>query len=1152
MEPREINAGVSTPGGPLASVFMPASLPADNVARTTKYASLLTGLTEEEAANVGDKYELVKAYKKALRRPAFMAEQIKARDCPVHRRWCSVMDAKNANTFLVDYIKRARETYPKVDIFDVFEELTIVFPTVATVDMFQMVNDRKSYKSDDLQWTGLSETYAKAWPELDLKSFVTSLAVRAFMDEFDDMEGLFALFEDLDERYRLAREHAETEEEADHGFLAEAHTMRATAYNGWFKRVGDSVSTLGDIRIMQRAMMTMVEYRLAFGMVPYEAAEKGKKSDQSDKWMDVRRNVPNPFSLIVLRNKRDNTYACWNYVDDNAVLLAHDPYGAPFDTKLVQLLKAEYTYAELFKKQNNSHMSNGYVLVEEKELPDAAPEGTVACFDEEDSWKRRLDDMDGAVKYNETGAGARPQPIALQGIAKPPRMPYLRGKGAVGGGRGYIERGVRGGLKGIRDPAEELVMSLQKKLTASGHQVEETDRSLRALEREEDANMKAAAVKLDQLLNTKKGFVAKINGNLAAVSREIKGMAGEGGGTPEGTFGLISVRKMLGTMSTSCNSMQDLVAKFEGAMTAVGIDPRGETETDMFREMDIRINVVSSTAIQRAQLELRQVMETVEKMLAHMENLMATHTSSLNAPASAQEHAGVDEAAFGLENFDDEFIGMLKGNADVTPGGVDVFGTSTDHRSDELYAEYFSKMKESNEMYVMLKKNYHALAKSFQNFQVETLADISKSAQGKAKHVDARKLAMVYKDMLAAQIKLNKGAMVNFDALLTSLENKISVQEANRQKDRVDALSGLEHVRSDLQTVLAYVEGEDGDIGSSFGAAEAMSAADGVISKIRSDRKQYLQEASVIFRKNLEELRTAYPILRARVDARREELRQRLSSSPPRQEAGGGPERADTALRSVERADDYNERASARYEDALAGYDRLVDQVDLERHKKLAEAKENEMKRKFKADAARADREAAIKEHDHAMTMKRYGGILSHRENAKRRRLNGGTDCANALVVEGDMPIPQMLTIKDMFRKAKIQPGVPEKHLKDLRSNLKDRWKDFVSYVFPSIIVVDNHGVKTWAMNYDSIMSSMVVPFMKLRYGKSIPLVPVDGSGTEVRARFFEQCDEFVLELLLNARDGQYKHLMVVFSSAETKEDHGYRPIASYDQGDGR
>ena len=159
-------------------------------------------LGEADAVEVRKKYELVKAFEKALKKPCFMVKQIKERDCPIHERWCSLVEAKNVDRFLTDYIVRCKEEDPTVNPFDRLNEISVVFPTVDTMDLFQMLNDRKSYKADDIQWTGYSELYTKIWPDLVVKSFLTALVMRMFLRQFDDHQDIFKMFNQMNDVYK--------------------------------------------------------------------------------------------------------------------------------------------------------------------------------------------------------------------------------------------------------------------------------------------------------------------------------------------------------------------------------------------------------------------------------------------------------------------------------------------------------------------------------------------------------------------------------------------------------------------------------------------------------------------------------------------------------------------------------------------------------------------------------------------------------------------------------------------------------------------------------------------------------------------------------------------------------------------------------------
>ena len=73
----------------LQHVFLPKQKP-----KTEPDKEMLSALGESKL-----KYDLVKAFEKALKKPWFMASKIKERDCPIYSRWCSVQEEKNVDCF---------------------------------------------------------------------------------------------------------------------------------------------------------------------------------------------------------------------------------------------------------------------------------------------------------------------------------------------------------------------------------------------------------------------------------------------------------------------------------------------------------------------------------------------------------------------------------------------------------------------------------------------------------------------------------------------------------------------------------------------------------------------------------------------------------------------------------------------------------------------------------------------------------------------------------------------------------------------------------------------------------------------------------------------------------------------------------------------
>lgn len=802
--------------------------------------------------DVKDKYQIVKLYENALRKPNFMIKQIKGRDCPIHTRWCSAVDAANADAFMEAYVKKIKKEEPSLSPFEVLENVSIVFPTVKSMDMFQMLNDRNSFKRECLQWTGYSEAYAKMWAGLDVKRLVLSIALRIFLMKFDDMSTLVKLFADINEvRSELP---SGDDDNWETGFLKAADIIKQAVYSVWFKRVEESVYSLGDFGSIKRSMYTMVEYKQATGLIPYESV----KDVRTDRWLTPLRKIPDPFNVIILRNKRDNSYSCWNYRTNSEVHLLLDKFGVPFDTKLGQLLKAEYTHAELFTKQNGAHLSDGYILSElkedlgEEEKDEISEDYKLALIaqrdkDDEEQWKRQLGDLDDNVRYEDTNGG-HPARIVLRGVARPPGMPYLR-KGVHRASRGgYEGRGgsVGGGSAGKRaglnsDPASELVKMLQKQITSGEKAAQDISKILKANVSDENSYLKGASRKLEDILSSKHDFISKIHKNLDSVSKEIDGITTEEGSSHDNGFGVIPIRKMINGMATSMATVHDMVEKLEASLAAVGINPNATSDTDVFKEMDTRIGALTNTANHKTCMEMRKIMDVVETMMDHMETMINSHTASLTVPAVTHERICVDDMEFNMDDFDGEFAGILKGPGEVAP----VSGEGTvPTRASELYAEYHSKMKEVNNMYKTLKSNYLSLIKKFQAFQMDTLKDVSKIAEFKSKTVDARNLVMIYKKFLAAQTKLNREGMNKIEGVLRDLEAKVKEVNHTRQRNKEDSADDLRRIRGDLQAILATV---DADEPSDY-LEDAVLRSDGVLADIRARKVEELDRVSETFR----------------------------------------------------------------------------------------------------------------------------------------------------------------------------------------------------------------------------------------------------------------------------------------------------------------
>ena len=1121
-------------------------------------------LSAEEHEDSQSLYKVVKAYEKAYENPAFIIKKIKERDSPIYSRWCSEAEKKVVDEFLMRYVCTTKEE-DAVDGFILADEISIVFPTVETMDLFQMINGRRSYKSPELQWSGHAGNYSKMMSELDPARYILTYALKRFFDRFDEMNSLVQLLDTLQE---FRDTHQRASETCDSGsveakeaeFLEKATTLKNVVYSVWLRRVEDSVSSLGDMRSVSRSMCSMTEYRLATGVVPYELKKKKPKNTRkARRWLDAKHKIPDPYSIVILRNRRDNSYVCWNYRANTEVSLLFDQTGIPFDTKLVQLLKAEYTYAALFKKQTGAHLTDGYILAEEKsellrpgggdedEDDDPAAQRRAAeeaerqhDSAEADLWKRQLGDLDDNVNYLSKGTH-QPQRIVVQGLARPSRLPYIGKGGGGGGAKGDGERGAASSRRrhGESDPAADLVKTLHKQIMTGEKNSQDIALMLRSIMTSEDKHLKDASKRIEDMVATRHKFVGKIYKNLETVTKEINALAGsvEDASSSEG-FGVVPIRKMISNMSTSMTSVQDMVNKLETSMEAVGINPNAVTETDMFKEMDTRVNVASTMSISKAQLEMRYIMSTVEKMLDHMEMLMTKHTSSITPPPAAYERLGLEDVA--LADFDDQFAGVFKG-----PGEVAMLAAGDDPdrrgRSDEVYAEYHLKLTETNELYKTLKDSYGSLLKDFQTSQMKTLTEVSKIHEYKTRSVDARNMVMVYKQLLKTQVQLNQEGMSKIGTVLDRLEVKVNEAAATRQETSNNTLKELQGLQTDLQNVMATVDQEDtADIKS------AVAESDTFLTDLRRQRMLDLDHVSEVYRQNMEQLRTAFSLAETRRDIRRQEQYDEMYTPPPSTPSGRG-EPSDGSEPSE---GGQTRHMRDRYSTSVDEYHRLKDGVERARARAYGDAQERGLQQQERLDKARIERESAVKERFHLTSLKRYGTILHRESEIKRHKASNGNHNADALTIEKLKPMPRLLIVRDHFRKAKIMPGVPERHMKDLRAALKERWVDFVGQLFPMVTIVDIHGVKTWSLNDESVLENIVLPFMKLRYSAKIRIpsgavVP----GASARSGFYAMCDEFVSMLLLNTVDQQFSDLMFVFKPSASQEristitglDHGRR-----------
>ena len=145
--------------------------------------------------------------------------------------------------------------------------------------------------------------------------------------------------------------------------------------------------------------------------------------------------------------------------------------------------------------------------------------------------------------------------------------------------------------------------------------------------------IKTAGKKLDDLMSTRHDFIAKITKNLDTVTKEITHISDyvddgdESRG--DGTFGVVPIRKMVSSISQSMSSVHDMITKLDSNLVTLGINPHSVSESEMFKEQDIRMEASSASAVSRVNQEMRAVLDTVDTMLTRMEEKMNNFTSSI-------------------------------------------------------------------------------------------------------------------------------------------------------------------------------------------------------------------------------------------------------------------------------------------------------------------------------------------------------------------------------------------------------------------------------------------------------------------------------------------------------------------------------------------
>lgn len=1095
-------------------------------------------MTDQENAEANDCIMYVQEYGKALSKPWFMTQRILERDCPIHTRWCSAREAESAAKFVERTVsdalksKHVGKRKRDVDPFDVVKDIEIVFPTVPTMDTFQMLNNLHSFKEDNVQWSGSSEIFLKMWSELDPHIFLVFIAIKHFIDKFQDFDEAANLLDDmtvLEQRYKDgvgAGDDDRMREKLDESLRLRVNSIKDTLYDTWYKRIQDAVRSLGNIR---PAISDMLQYTLCLGIIPYRDVPACSKNDDRQKqWLQSRREVIDRHSVIIVRNNRTNGLSGWDYVHDRDVKIRKIDGQLPFDTKVKQLLKAEYTYSDMTHVQNSILSAPGHIVVEEKDLTEDEASGYAAIGDkaakeardrdEAEAWKRQLADADDRVKYYETIKDGDKSRIVLSGVVRPPHYPYMKASTF--------------GKRGSKSADDELVDKLKDELSSHTKHINDLRRELLKDMVVENKALYRAGKRVDEVNSSCANALKKLDKSMNAINIQIERRTermlnddDEGGGG--GAVGLAPLKDLLKMTDEGVTTMGSMIKIMENQMTDMGINVNSETVEGTFQDYEKRVNVVVNSSAQDTLDVTKNLFDGMVTLLNKTEKLVSVTTSSLGGAAgSAEERAGVANAVFTVDTHNDDsndipFMSRGDQYRDVYDAGV----------NDEIYANYLDSMRKSKEAFTSLKTNYAQIVRQFEKFQEANLQKIMDADVTKAKLVDTKRYMQAYKDALKTQLKVNQELLAKIGRTLEKLEMQVTKQNVAKMKRDAKADRNLESISTDLQQIMATLDSKmtGGEFKSVFDESSALMK---MLQTMRESKAETLQNVIDTYDKALKQISDGIDTQQQSKTSSAEDA----VSSDPASKTSRFRDMFNLAKLANDHTTAQNAELHKTYGDALDTWYKTVDRVNKLRESAISEHTERELERKKRADEERVKRENLIQMHRHVQDMRRYAEISMMESEAKRRRMCNGTHEAESIVRRDTMVKPQLLVVRGHFRKARIQEPISDKHMENMRDALRQRWKHFMDGVIPSSSSLDNHGVKTWNTNFDAVMESIVIPFFQFRYNATplIDRVYVQRKGP--RVIFASYCDALMRELILNSDKGEYKHLMYLFVNADDQD----------------
>ncbi len=680
-------------------------------------------------------------YEKAFKNPTFLRKIIFDRDRPIHEKWCSTKEADWVNGKLEEYLLKEVRRVRKERPFELFEDVSVVYPAVDTIDLFNMLNSLPSFKSDTNHWTGHAEQWAKMWSELDVRRYLMGYGARNFIKKFSRTNDVVTLVKLLNETSDTEERRTEEDVDDDLCFKQYAKHLKSVMYKSWYGNIDEAVDSLGDPENNVKAdMKLMTSYRMALGLVPYERRSKRRNNnnpmadEDEGPWMSVRHDIPDPYSVMIVRDMRDKKYMCWNFKRSSkpSLIFFDTQQQLPFATKLKELLKMEYVYADMFRKQNSTHLSNGYILVEDRDSvaeaavrakqlkkgdgADAAAEAAKRDdkADEED-WKDQLRDLDDEVREL-VRMDHKPAKPVFRGLARPNRMGYidrLYNWKASGGGKSSSKNNKGDKVTGMKetDPAADLVKMLQKQIMTGEASTQSLTQMIRSLVGEENKYLSNASKRVSEIANNKHKFIQMIHKNLRSVEQEmnkIEGVTSSVGGSGErDKFGLLPIKAMFAALNNHTTTIEDMVHKLETSLLSVGINVNSEDENAVFSEFNARVTASTTSAVSNAHMEMRKIMDTIAKMLNQVETTVDNFSSTpYKQPVDA--YYGVDALP---SNFN--MLGGALGEDNMPTILNAPPPASTSAAADEMYAYCQSKVKAIADMYKILVDRYNELLKNF-------------------------------------------------------------------------------------------------------------------------------------------------------------------------------------------------------------------------------------------------------------------------------------------------------------------------------------------------------------------------------------------------------------------------------------------------------